>query len=83
MIWAIANQARHLHGWMHTAQGELESNPSVKVIRALQHDPLNPNVAREVIAALPYEAYIDLEDAIVAIGEAAQSLEKRDSTGAD
>lgn len=74
-IWALANQARHLHEWMQTPSDKLESNPSVKVIRSLQHDPLNPNVAREVIAALPYEAYIDLEDAIFAIADDARKME--------
>jgi hypothetical protein len=71
-IWALANQARHLHEWMQTPSSELEKNASVRIIRALQHDPLNPNVAREIIAALPYEAYADLEDAILVIAEDAR-----------
>jgi hypothetical protein len=38
----------------------------------VQHDPLSPNVARVVIAARPYEAYIDFEEAVLAIGEEAR-----------
>ena len=75
-IWALANQARHLHEWMQTPNARLEENSSVRIIRALRHDPLNPNVAREVIFALPYEAYIDLEDAIFAIAEDARQFDK-------
>jgi hypothetical protein len=75
-IWALANQARHLHDWMQTLNERLEENPSVKIIRALQYDPLNPNAAREVIATLPYEAYVDLEDAIFAIAKDVRQLDK-------
>lgn len=75
-VWALANQARHLHDWMQTPNARLEKNPSVKIIRDLDHDPLNPNVAREVVAALPYEAYIDFEDAIFAIAEDARPFDK-------
>lgn len=71
-VWALANQARHLHEWMQTPSERLEENPSVKIIRALKHDPLNPNVAREVIAALPYEAYVDFEEGIFAIADDAR-----------
>ena len=71
-IWALANQARHLHEWMQTPIERLEEKLSVKIIRALQHDPLNPNVSREVIAALPYEAYVDFEESIFAIADDAR-----------
>ena len=70
-VWALANQARHLHKWMNEAPDVLARNPSVVIIRSLQHDPLNPNAAREVLAALPYPAYVDFEDAISEIANEA------------
>ena len=65
VIWALANQARHLHEWQRCGTDKLEANPSVKIIRALKHDPLNPNVAREVLCGLEIGSYVDFEEMLL------------------
>jgi hypothetical protein len=48
-IWALANQARHLHDWEGRKPELLEKQQDVAFIRQMGFDPLNPNAAREFL----------------------------------
>jgi hypothetical protein len=64
-IWALANQARHIHEWEECDHDKLEAKGEVKVLRSLDHDPLNLNAAREVICGLKAASYIDFEEILL------------------
>jgi hypothetical protein len=64
-IWALANQARHLHKWVTRADAELHAQKDVKTIVALRHDPRNENAARELLCGMHLNSYLALEDKMI------------------
>jgi hypothetical protein len=66
-VWALANQARHLHSWTLRDPAVLEQRPEIEVIRKLGHDPLNPRAAREVLCVglRDVPSYVRLEEMLI------------------
>jgi hypothetical protein len=60
-IRALANQARHGHGWIGKPDSELNVIGDVQVIQSLKHSPRNLNAAREVICGMNLNAYVTFE----------------------
>ena len=65
VIWALANQARHLHEWIARADAQLYAQPDVQVIVALKHDPRNENAAREIIMGMNLNSYLAFEEMMI------------------
>ena len=65
VIWALANQARHLHEWVARADAQLHAQPDVQAIVALKQDPRNENAAREIIMGMNLNSYLALEEMLI------------------
>jgi hypothetical protein len=64
-IWALANQARHLHSWLSCDDATLGAKAESGIIRQLEYDPRDPNASREFLCWLPVAAYVDIEDMLL------------------
>jgi hypothetical protein len=70
-IWALANQARHIHAWIRCDAAELEQKAEVRIIGQLNFDPLNLNASREVLCGLDVNSYVNLEALLLATADEA------------
>jgi hypothetical protein len=70
-IWALANQARHLHSWLSCDDVTLGAKAESGIIRQLGYDPRDPNASREFLCWIPVAGYVDIEDMLLASARSA------------
>jgi hypothetical protein len=69
-IWALANQARHVHQWKRRSEDDLlsdsKSKCSVSIIKRLGYDPRDLRAARELIGRNGIvQSYIEFEEMLL------------------
>lgn len=69
-VWALGNGHRHLHGWNASNKSALEKNPSVKVLRRLDVDPLAFDTAYQVLNKCAFRSYHEFEQRVLSIPRA-------------